>query len=270
MIATVIAALASHIKYGLWPVSRIGKPMTTVPRALSVQARKLPGRRFDRYFFAGMVVALLLTAFAGFAPTYYLAGLFRAKLPAPIVHVHAVLQSAWMILLLVQMLLVSAKRVSLHRRLGIAGFVLAAAMVPVAVIVGANQLHRFAGSGDAALSFSILPQWEVFNFAVLAGSAFALRRHPAAHKRLIILATIAMMPAAISRIPVHLIRQWTPWEEISFLVAIAAYDIWSMRRIHPATLIGSALICSFIFGFMPLGHTAAWHVVARWMQSWNL
>jgi len=60
----------------------------------------LPGWRYDRYFFAGMVVALLITAFADFAPTYYLAGLTSAKLPAPIVHVHAVLQSAWMLLLL--------------------------------------------------------------------------------------------------------------------------------------------------------------------------
>jgi hypothetical protein len=133
--------------------------MTTVPRALQVEPRQLSGRRYDRYFFAGMVVALLLTAFAGFAPTYYLAGLYKAKLPAPIVQVHAVLQSAWMLLLLVQMLLVSAKRVSLHRKLGVAGFVLAAAMVPVAVMVGANELDRFASSGNAALSFSILPQW---------------------------------------------------------------------------------------------------------------
>jgi hypothetical protein len=107
-----------------------------------------------------------------------------------------------MLLLLVQMLLVSAKRVSLHRKLGIAGFLLAAAMVAVAVMVVANQLHRFASQGDYRLSRSLIPQWEVSNFAVLAGSAFALRRYPAAHKRLIILATIAMMPAAISRIPV--------------------------------------------------------------------
>ena len=244
--------------------------MTTVPRALPVQPRQLPGRRYDRYFFGAMVVALLVTAFAGFARTYYLAGLYRAKLPAPIVHVHAVLQSGWMILLLVQMLLVSAKRVDLHRKLGIAGFVLAAAMVPVAVMVAANELHRSASFGEAALSFSLVPVWEVCNFAVLAGSAFALRRNPAAHKRLIVLATSAMMPAAVSRIPVHLIRQWTPWEVISFPVAIAVYDIWSMRRIHPATLIGAALICSFMFGCMPLGHTAAWHVVARWILSWNL
>jgi hypothetical protein len=244
--------------------------MTTAPRALPVQPRQLPGRRYDRYFFGAMVVALLVTAFAGFARTYYLTGLYRAKLPAPIVHVHAVLQSAWMILLLVQMLLVSAKRVDLHRKLGIAGFVLAAAMVPMAVMVAANELHRSASFGDAALSFSLVPLWEVCNFAVLAGSAFALRRNPAAHKRLIVLATIAMMPAAISRIPVHLARQWTPWEVIAFLVVVAAYDIWSLRRIHPATLIGSALICSFLFGCMPLGHTAAWHVIARWMLSWNL
>ena len=157
-----------------------------------------------------MVIALLLTAFAGFARTYYLAGLTSAKLPAPIVHVHAVLQTAWMLLLLVQMLLVSAKRVPLHRKLGIAGFLLAAVMLPVAVMVDANELHRSASYGEAALSFSLVPLWEVFNFAVLAGLAFALRKHHAAHKRLIILATIAMMPAAVSRIPVHQIRQWTP------------------------------------------------------------
>ena len=244
--------------------------MTTVLQPLSHSPRQLPGRRYDRYFFAGMVVALLLTAFAGFAPTYYLAGLYRAKLPAPIVHVHAVLQSAWMLLLLVQMLLVSAKRVPLHRKLGIAGFLLAAVMVPVAVMLAANELHRSASMGDAALSFSLVPTWEVCNFAVLAGSAFALRRHPAAHKRLIILATVAMMPAAVSRIPVPLIRQWTPWEVMAFVVAIAAYDIWSMRRIHAATLAGAGFIGVFLFGCMPLGHTAAWHVVARWMLSWNL
>ena len=244
--------------------------MTTVPKPLSLSSRQLPGKRYDRYFFAAITVALLITAFAGFAPTYYLAGLTRAKLPAPIVHVHAVLQTAWMLLLLVQMLLVSAKRVPLHRKLGIAGFVLAAVMVPVAVIVVANQLHRYASYGNAALSFSLTPFWEISNFAVLAGSAFALRRNPVAHKRLIILATVAMMPAAVSRIPVPLIRQWTPWEVMAFVVAIAAYDIWSMRRIHAATLAGAGVIGVFMFGCMPLGDTAAWHVVARWMQSWNL
>jgi hypothetical protein len=79
-----------------------------------------------------------------------------------------------------------------------------------------------------------------------------------------------MMPAAVSRIPVHLIRQWTPWEVIAFIVAIAAYDIWSMRRIHAATLAGAGLIIVYLFGCIPLGDTAAWHVVAHWMQSWNL
>jgi hypothetical protein len=232
--------------------------------------RQLAGKRYDRYFFAAIIVMMLVTAFAGFARTYYLAGLSSAKLPAPIVHVHAILQSAWMLLLLVQMLLVSANRVSLHRKLGIAGFVLASVMVPVAVMLVANQLHRYASQGDAALSFSLIPLWEVFNFAVLVGSALALRRHPAAHKRLIVLSTVAMMPAAISRIPVHLIHLWISWELMSFVVAIAAYDIWSMRRIHAATLAGAGFIGVFMFGCMPLGQTAAWHAVARWMRSWNL
>jgi hypothetical protein len=57
---------------------------------------------------------------------------------------------------------------------------------------------------------------------------------------------------------------------IAFVIAIAAYDIWSIRRIHAATVAGAGFIGAFLFGCIPLGHTAAWHVVARWMLSWNL
>ena len=57
---------------------------------------------------------------------------------------------------------------------------------------------------------------------------------------------------------------------MAFAVVIAAYDIWSTHRIHAATLAGAGFISAFLWGCMPLGHTAAWDVVARWMLSWNL
>jgi hypothetical protein len=50
-----------------------------------------------------------------------------------------------MLLLLTQTTLVSAGRVDIHRRLGIAGFLLACAMVVVGVLAANDQLVRESG-----------------------------------------------------------------------------------------------------------------------------
>lgn len=160
--------------------------MATVSGTSAATRIQLPGRRHDRIFFGTMIVILLAIVFVGFARTYYMAGLFHAPLPAPILHIHGALNTAWMVLLLVQTLLVSTKKIALHRRLGIAGFALATAMVVVGVLVGANQLHRYAAEGDKILSFETIPLLEIFSFGVLAGAAFLLRRKSPAHKRLIL------------------------------------------------------------------------------------
>ena len=89
-------------------------------------------------------MAVLLTAVVAihFAPTYYLAGVFLAPLPSRIVHIHAAVFSAWMILLMVQTGLISARRVGWHRKLGMAGFVLAIAMVVMVILTTAGLAGR--------------------------------------------------------------------------------------------------------------------------------
>src|ERR1700736_5658637 len=101
-------------------------------------ATGLPGRRFDHFFFSGMALLMLVTVFVGFAPSYYLAGLFRAPLPSPIIHVHGALFSCWILLLVRKTSLVSAGRVGGHRRLGIAGLILAWFMVGGVLILVAT------------------------------------------------------------------------------------------------------------------------------------
>ncbi len=81
----------------------------------------LPGSRYDHFFFSAMALAMLTTAFVGFAHTYYLAGVFRAPLPSLIIHLHGAAFSCWILLLVTQTSLVAAGRVDLHRRLGMAG-----------------------------------------------------------------------------------------------------------------------------------------------------
>ena len=62
--------------------------MATVKEIPASLAKRLPGRKYDRQFFFAMTVLLLAVVVIGFAPSYYLAGVFRAPLPSPMVHVH--------------------------------------------------------------------------------------------------------------------------------------------------------------------------------------
>ena len=52
-----------------------------------------------------------------------------------LVHVHAALFTAWVLLFVVQTAFIAQRRITLHRKLGIAGAVLAAAMVTAVTAV---------------------------------------------------------------------------------------------------------------------------------------
>src|SRR5437879_6233886 len=127
-------------------------------------ASLLPGRRFDHVFFSTMALLMLATVFLGFARTYYLAGVFRAPLPALIIHLHGAAFSCWILLLVTQTSLVSAGRVDVHRRLGIAGFLLAILMVMLGVLAATDSLVREAGpTGREPEFFYFIPLADVLS-----------------------------------------------------------------------------------------------------------
>ena len=237
--------------------------------------KRLPGRKYDRQFFFAMTLLLVAVVAIGFAPTYYLAGVFRAPLPSRIVHVHGAVFSTWMILLIVQTGLISAKRVGWHRKLGVAGFLLACGMVVTVILTAADFALRAKGApnSEQLLGLLVVPFTDAFTFAVLAGFAYALRKNAAAHKRLIIIATAGISRAALVRwhIPILLHQMQAAYTATYvFLVFLVAYDLWSTRRIHRATIWGGA----FLILMGQIGHyigpTAAWHAFARWVQSWGV
>jgi hypothetical protein len=231
----------------------------------------LPGRRFDHLFFSGMALLMLVTVFVGFAPTYYLAGVFHAPLPSRIIHVHGAVFSCWILLVLTQTSLVSASRVDIHRRLGIVGFFLACLMVIVGVLAATDSLGRAGGppGGDPKF-FYIIPLTDMLVFATLVFFAFRNRFNPAAHKRLILVASSGLMIAAVARWPIPFVHRDASRAALGtylFLLLLAAYDFWSTRKIHRATLWASAFLI-FVFQIrLPLGRTAAWHAFASWVQS---
>src|SRR4029077_5650741 len=94
--------------------------------------------RYERVFFAGMALVILALVVVGFWPTYYGAGVVQAPLPSTMIHVHAVVFSLWIVMFLVQVGLVSARKVKWHMTLGLVGMGLAALVVVVAFLASSD------------------------------------------------------------------------------------------------------------------------------------
>lgn len=245
--------------------------MATAIAQPAIPAKSLPGRRYDHLFFSGMAIALLLAVFLGFAQTYYLAGVFNAPLPSRILHFHGAAFSCWILLLVTQTSLVSAGRVDIHRRLGIAGFLLACLMVVLGVLAASDSLaHRPSPSGIDPKIFYIVPITDMLIFSVLIAFAFRMRSNAAAHKRLIMIATVSLMIAAIARWPITFSHRnplraaLISWV---FLLSLMAYDYWSTRKVHRATLYATVFLIFIQMVRFPIAHTSAWQSFATWAQS---
>jgi hypothetical protein len=229
----------------------------------------LPGRRFDHVFFTSMALVMLVTVFVGFAHTYYLAGLFQAPLPSRIIHIHGAVFSCWILLLVAQTSLVSAGRVDIHRRLGVAGFFLGCLMMVLGVVAATDALAREAPAGRDAQMFYIIPLTDILTFAVLLYFAFRARLDPPAHKRFIYIATIALLTPAIARLPFAFVYRKSSVVALladGFLLFLVGYDLWSTRRIHRATLWSGLFLVVVLQTRVPIGKTAVWHAFAAWVQ----
>lgn len=249
--------------------------MATAVKLSTNPPRHLPERKYDHPFFLALVLLLALVAAIGFAPTYYLAGGPAAPLPSRIVHIHAAIFTSWMIVLIVQSSLVSVRKVAWHRRLGVAGFVLACAMVISVVLTGADLAMRYKDKPgeETVMGLLSITFTDAFSFAVLAGFAYVLRRNSGAHKRLIIIATACIVRAAFNRwhIPILFHQFYAAYAATYiFVLLLAAYDLWSSRRIHRATMYGGVFL--IFMGQMTrfIGPTAVWHSFAHWLQSWAI
>ncbi len=169
-------------------------------------------KRRERLFYTGMAVAFVITVFAGFARTYFLRPYFDTRPLLPLLHLHGFVFTSWLVLLLTQTALVAAKRTGIHRRLGMAGAVIAVLMV----IVGTSTAIIRAKVADvppeapSPLAFLTIPLGDMVVFASLVGAGFYFCRRMDAHKRLMLLATISILPAAVARLPFAFVQQIGP------------------------------------------------------------
>ena len=148
-----------------------------------------------------MAVAFLITTMAGFGPTYFFKPVHPSPELLPLLHVHGLVFTAWLVLLIVQSGLVRADRVDRYKRLGIAGAVLAPLMVLLGLYVAVDGgRHGTSADGMAPLAFMIFPFGQVLMLGGFIGLGLWKRRRPELHRRFILLGTICTLTPAISRL----------------------------------------------------------------------
>lgn len=229
----------------------------------------------ERRFFTAMALVVLVSTFIGFAPSYYLRGIVPLPHPmeplVPMVHLHGLVFSAWVILFATQTGLVAAGRVDLHRRLGVVGMGLIAIMIPLGIYVGLAGVFRPLTSppGVDPLSWAALPLLGTVVYGGLAVAALLNRRTPQTHKRLMLLAMVEMMQPSLGRVVPLLgvtgvIQLMAP---LPFLVPLIVWDLRTRGTLHPATLWGSVVVAIGIVGTPLVWATPWWMGFVRWASS---
>jgi hypothetical protein len=230
---------------------------------------------YDRVFYSGMAIAMAITVFIGFAPTYYLrpfstppATISGAATLTPLTQLHGALFSLWVLLFVAQTTLVATRRTALHQRLGIAGAVLAAAMLVVGSLTAIRAAARGSGPpGIEALSFLAIPIFDMLLFAGFISAALWSRRQRETHKRLMLLAYISLMAAATARLPGMFVYGPFAFFGLAFVFLIAGvlYDFFSRGRIHTAYVWGGLALVASVPVRLVVSDTSAWRTFAEFL-----
>lgn len=239
-------------------------------------------RASGRRFYLCMALVFVLIAFGGFVPTYWARIASGTFTGAPVLHVHGLFFFTWTLFFLVQTSLVAGGRTPDHRTWGVAGVAIATGMAFTVVLAAINSMKvaDAIGMGDAARRFSVVSLTSLVLFIALFVAAIANVKKPEIHKRLMVLAMIPPMQAAMARPfqvlfsppgsvgPPPVFVSIPPGLTVDLLVVAAIIYDWRTRgRAHPAYLIGLPLILAQQLMTVPISGSATWMTIALWVQN---
>jgi hypothetical protein len=224
-----------------------------------------------------MALACAAVAFLGFAPTYWVPLAHRTFSASPVVHFHGLLFFTWTLYFVLQTWLAASGRIANHRALGIVGVSLATAMTIFGFLASVHVMTRAAAIGqtDAGVAFSIVPLSGIAFFAVVFVLAIANTRRGEIHKRLMLLAGISILDAAVARWFLTFLAPagppGPPPVAVTIAPALVAYillvvamvrDKRTEGRIHPVYIYGGIALVAVKLLNWPISETAAWHAFA--------
>ena len=219
------------------------------------------------------VIALYAIAelvFVGFARTFFLKYWFETPPLTKLLHLHGAVFTSWLVLHFTQARLIAARRVDLHRRLGIFGAMLGYSMFFLGVIVAIQSAAMGrVPTGAPPLVFMSVPIGTVTAFMLLLTAALVMRKRADWHKRLMLLATIALVIPAAARLSTYFTGRPNPLIGIAATVVLVAWccvDDWRrIGRIHPAYKIAGTLLIISLPVRLLMGQTETWQHIAAWL-----
>ena len=155
----------------------------------------------EKYFYFSMSLLFATLVLWGFSRTVD-ANLFHAAPPRPfLLWIHGAAFAGWVVFFIAQSTLVRVHKVSWHRSIGWFGAGLATVMVPLGTVTAIimarfDMVQRHQNDADAFLS---IPFFDMIAFGVLIALAVYWRKRPEFHRRLVFIATVGLMDAAVGR-----------------------------------------------------------------------
>ncbi len=229
-----------------------------------------PRRRKSRYFLVASCLALAVTL-AGFFKTFILPSA-RGTFSAPaVIYVHGSLLFLWAALLVTQSVLIRVRKPRLHRRLGFLSLFLIPAVVISTMAAGVFVMKRdlSLGGGQTAVSSLIGNFTTPIIFAILAAAGIAYRRRVEIHKRLMLLAMIAIIWPAFFRFRHYFPAVANPEFVFGFVLPnsmVLAAILWeklTIGRVHAVYLTAGVALIAWNFAETYLFDSAGWRIIAN-------
>ena len=215
-------------------------------------------------------LAILVIALVGFSRTYYLRTWFDVPPLTMRLHLHGLALTLWLGLFLVQTMLISVGRRSLHRRLGFAGVGLAAAVMVTTYMTAIEAAHLDGSRGGITAAdrlYSTVVVLILFGVFVAAGTLS--RRRPVIHKHSMLLATISIVGPAATRATVLLLGRGIRDPHVfvmSALLLAAVISDWRTRgRPHWWLVCGAFVLIASQVTRRIIGGTEAWALIGNWL-----
>lgn len=220
------------------------------------------------------LAALLLLVLA--APAFWPA--YLSKLPAAerYTHVHAVLGTAWLLLLIVQPLLLRHRRVGAHRLVGRVGVVVGAGFVVSGLLVAHRSLVRMSPEQFAREGGGVyLPLMMTGLFAAAGVLAIRWRKVPALHGRFMACTGLALLDPLTARLlyfhgprlPIESMYQVPAFGVALVTLALLTRSLGAQTA-HRAPFqrfaVGVAVALALFF---VVPHSTAWLGLVGWFRS---
>lgn len=216
-------------------------------------------------FFARSALVMVACALSSFPFTYFMPLTTGTRQFTALHHVHGAMFFCWLGLYVWQTQLAARGRVARHRELGLLWLVVAGTMLPLgwwmALYAARDRIARGQANPFEFTFYNVI-DLALFTIAMV-GAVLMVTRNVEWHRRLMYAAALNLVGPAISRwfIPMPV---WSPMTDFGpniladlFLIALAIHDYRGRGRVHPATLLISAVM-------VPLHLVEPWLAKSAW------